>query len=279
MTPPPVPIPPVPLPPVPLPPVPEVARISLRAPPFWKENPALWFRQLESQFITNGITRSASKYHITVAALETSIITQVSDLILNPPEQNMYETLKARLESHFAESEERKFKKLLNEIDLGDKRPSHLLREMRELAGNRVGEELLKSLWLQRLPPQIQAILSTSEGTTFKLAEMADKICEAVDRRDVSAISTSQNSSADIVRLEKQISELTKLVSEMSRSDRGRDATPRNSRQRSRSNTRNTCQKSGSRSQSANSSVCWFHYKFGDQAKNCRAPCSFPQGN
>lgn len=264
---------------------PEVSRISVRAPPFWKENPSLWFRQLESQFITNGITRSSSKYHITVAALETAIITQVSDVILNPPVINMYETLKARLEKHFAESEEHKLKKLLREIDLGDKRPSHLLREMRELAGEKVGEDLLKTLWLQRLPPQIQAILSTSEGTCNKLAELADKISEAVDRPSISAMAAPPRSNnADIVRLEVQISELTKLVSELAKSDRSRATTsagPSRPRQRSRSR-RSHSRSARPRTASAHSSsdaLCWYHFKFGVHAKNCRAPCSYNSEN
>lgn len=95
----------------------------MRAPPFWKENPTLWFVQLESQFYTNGITQSDTKYHIAVGALETAIINQVSDVVTNPSANNKYETLKQRLQERFTESEERRFKKLLGAIDMGDKLP------------------------------------------------------------------------------------------------------------------------------------------------------------
>ncbi|GBN92234.1 Retrovirus-related Pol polyprotein from transposon TNT 1-94 [Araneus ventricosus] len=39
-----------------------------------------------------------------------------------------------------------RLKKLLQDVELGDKLPSMLLRQMKDLAGNRVGDELLRSL-------------------------------------------------------------------------------------------------------------------------------------
>lgn len=77
-----------------------ISRVAVRAPPFWKENPALWFRQLESQFQMNGITASETKYHIAVAALDKAVINQVSDVVMDPPAANiMYATLKAALKN------------------------------------------------------------------------------------------------------------------------------------------------------------------------------------
>lgn len=158
-----------------------ISRVAVRAPPFWKENPALWFRQLESQFFMNGIVSSETKFHIAVAALDTEIINQVSDVVMHPPTANlMYESLKSRLQERFAESEERRFKKMLNKIEMGDKKPSRLWREMRELAGAGIRDDFLLSLWLQRLPAQIQAILSTADGDVTRLLTMADRIHEVV---------------------------------------------------------------------------------------------------
>nr|XP_042913628.1 uncharacterized protein LOC122273666 [Parasteatoda tepidariorum] len=82
----------------------------------------------------------------------------------------MYDSLKQRSIEIFSISEERRLKKLLQEIALGDRRPSALLRQMQDLAGDRDGDALLKSLWLQRLPTQMQAILSTSSDTLNKLS-------------------------------------------------------------------------------------------------------------
>lgn len=255
----------------------QVSRISMRAPPFWKENPALWFLQLESQFITNGITQSDTKYHIAVAALETSIINQVSDVVLRPPPALKYETLKARLQERFAESEQRRFKKLLGNIDLGDKLPSHLWREMRELAGETFDEDLLKSLWLKRLQPHAQAILSTSNENMARLLTMADKIHEVIDTRDIHAMSlnpvnlqptATQSPKSEFEKLCAQVSELTRQVSALS--------TSRYSRPRERSASRNRPRSS---SRHYKQGQCWYHDQFGPAAKKCLQPCSYKTEN
>lgn len=260
--------------------MPEVSRISMRAPPFWKENPALWFVQLESQFITNGITVSDTKYHITVAALETSIIGQVSDVVLNPPAVNKYEVLKQRLQERFTESEERKFKKLLGAMDLGDKLPSHVWREMRELAGNRISDELLKSLWLQRLQPHAQAILSSSDVDMLRLTSMADKIHEVIDSRGIHAVepqvssgSANATKASDMDELRQQILALSKQISALS-SSHGEEQHRSRSGERSQSRG-GRYRRSASRSVSRASGLCWYHSNFGDNAHKCIAPCNF----
>lgn len=64
----------------------------------WKINPILWFLQLESQFHMNGITGSETKYHVAVVALDSSVINQVSEVVMQSPAANlMYEMLKQRL--------------------------------------------------------------------------------------------------------------------------------------------------------------------------------------
>jgi hypothetical protein len=92
----------------------EVSRVSLKIPPFWKSNPALWFKQLESQFINCGIVQHSTKYHAVVAAIESNILSEVSDIIMKTPENNMYEKLKTTMINRFSEPETTKLKKLLH---------------------------------------------------------------------------------------------------------------------------------------------------------------------
>lgn len=269
-------------PPQPILPQPQhVARIAVRAPPFWKENPALWFRQLESQFHVNGIVASETKYHIAVSALDTAIINQVSDIVMNPPAANiMYETLKNRLQERYAESQERRFKKLLNNIDLGDKRPSHLWREMRDLAGAQVDDNFLRTLWLQRLPAQVQAILSTDDEDINHTLATADRIMEVlsinVDVQMVSSPSTSENNPvsscvSDFERLSMQVSELTKQVSSLTeKKHSGRD--------RSYSRGRHANAPPRNRNDFSEK-MCWYHFHFGSNATKCNKPCSFRAEN
>ncbi|XP_039303210.1 uncharacterized protein LOC120357244 [Solenopsis invicta] len=112
---------------------------------------------MEAQFLTANITVDDMKYNYVIQCLDEACLAEVSDIVLNPPATDKYHALKDRLIKSFADSAEKKLRRLLNEIDLGDRRPSQLFRQMRDLAQSGVSEEVLKSLWLQRLPQQVQA--------------------------------------------------------------------------------------------------------------------------
>lgn len=242
--------------------------VSVRVQPFWKANPALWFHQVEAQFENSRITVDRTKYNMIVSAIESNILAQVSDLVLNPPEENLYESLKNRLLERFADSEQSRLRKLLSNLSVGDRKPSHLLREMRELAGNDFGIAAIKSLWLQRLSPQIQTILSISDDDLEKLASMADKIAEVSNAEiysvGTSASSTRKDSYSD--KILEQIASLTKQVSELSRS-----------RSKSRSEFKSNRNLSNARTNSKvrNKPLCWYHFKFGSNATKCKEPCKF----
>lgn len=267
-----------------------ISRISVRAPPFWKENPALWFKQLESQFQTNGITVSETKYHIAVAALDTAVINQVSDIVMFPPASGKYEALKQRLQDVFADSQQQRLKKLLKIQNHGDKRPSHLWREMRDLAGSEINDNLLKSLWLQQLPAQIQAIVSTDSSDITRLLIMADKIHEIIEvpshvygvdsstsasvpnRLSAGSSQSSMPSSSQFDQLCTQVNALTLQISQLSGSSI--DVIHRNARSPNHTRDR-TPFFSRSRSQNSQSRNCYYHRRFGAHAKKCTKPCAF----
>ncbi|XP_066254127.1 uncharacterized protein [Euwallacea similis] len=155
-----------------------VDRVAVKPPPFWSRNPELWFCQLESQFQLAGVTADSTKFHHVVSALNCEVIEQVGDLFRNPPAGDMFLAIKDRLITLFSESEEQKYKKLVSHTSLGDRKPSHLLNEMAGLGGTSVSKRLLKSMWLQQLPNQIQSILASSNDPLEQLATRADQIAE-----------------------------------------------------------------------------------------------------
>lgn len=69
-----------------------------------------------------------------VSEIESVILAQVSDILTDSTTANKYEEIKKRLIQQIAESEEHRLRKLLKETPFGDKKPSQLLREMRDLA-------------------------------------------------------------------------------------------------------------------------------------------------
>lgn len=262
----------------------EVARVGLKLPPFWDKQPELWFANIESQFNVSGITQDATQYHSVVMALNCDISAYVSDIILQPPTENKYQTLKARLIADFSDSEQRRIKAVLSELSLGDDKPSHLLRRMKQLAGKTIGDDFLRTLWLQRLTPQTQAILSVSDDAVEKLAILADKIHETtsgqVDEVRSSAFlrsctpqSSSQPSFPGMSELYSVLAELKTEIKNLSK-------------QRGRSQSRGRPDRSRSRKRKDNSpdsetnGQCWYHRKFGKSANRCRSPCTWQkQGN
>ncbi|GFT73623.1 hypothetical protein TNCV_3096481 [Trichonephila clavipes] len=58
-------------------------------------------------------------------------LSYVSDIVLSPPNSDKYHTLSQRLITQFSDSETQKIKKLLTDLQLGDEKPSHLLRKMK----------------------------------------------------------------------------------------------------------------------------------------------------
>lgn len=64
-----------------------------------------------------------------------------------------------------------------------------LLRDMMTLGSSKVSDDLLKLMWMQRLPKQIQAILSVSSESLSQLALMADKIADTSDSWEINSIS------------------------------------------------------------------------------------------
>lgn len=242
-----------------------------KIPAFWKSDPELWFCRVEASFSRANITNSTTKFEIIIPCLEFDVLRQISDIVKNPS-ATPYEDLKKRLIESYAESETRKIQRLLEGKTLGDDKPSHFLRTMQQLAGEKVSNDVIKSLWMRSLPPNTQAILiATSHTDLNKLAEVADKIHELQDSTgDVSTVSTSRTS-----RLEEKVEQLTQQIASLV-SDKGFRRRPksRDSRQRRPRSS------SGRRDKTKSENwQCFYHYKFKDKARKCVKPCAWVDEN
>lgn len=240
-----------------------ISRVSVKLPPFWRLNPAVWFKQLESQFALAGITEELTKFHHVVSALQNEELTVVTDLIINPPATKQYEALKLRLCTQYADSENQRFKDLISGMQLGDKKPSRLLLEMRGKASSHIGDELLKTLFLQRLPAHVQQILAISSDSLEKLAEMADGIMAVTD----TAPTVQAVTNCDFTNLKNMIEEMSSRLAKLEVRSRSRSKSPFR-RQRSRST-----------SQDDKHAQCWYHWRFKEKANKCIKPCNFSPEN
>lgn len=236
------------------------AVVSVKLPDFWKSDPEMWFAQAEAQFILANVTKDDTKFYHIVAKVDQSVICHIADLVSAPPAENKYQSLKARLISRFALSPEARLERLLGATDLGDMRPTHLLAKMQELAtGLNVNDNLLKMLFLQRMPAHVRPILTISDGTLSKLAEMADKMTESPN---VASVSTAANgtSSTTNEQMEHMKEQLETLSAEF---------------RRLRSNSNDRRRSRSASSSRMTSEMCWYHRTYGLQAQRCKQPCQY----
>lgn len=242
----------------------EVFNVAFRAPPFWRTHPELWFNQVESQFVLSGIKNPVTKYHCLVANLDCEELALVQD-ILDPKAEDGYTKLKTRLLSQYTDDQNQKLKILMQGIQLGDKRPSRLLCEMRNLSAGKFPDDVLQAMWLQNLPVNIQQILSISSDSLTKLAEMADAIANVSGfQSQIGEVSTnsklSETFQTKFDQLEARISRLETKINKFF----------------STTNYRKTkTSESKLSTPDKNNQMCFYHTKYGNKAHKCISPCSF----
>lgn len=271
----------------------------MRVPPFWRDRPRLWFITFEAAThdLKKGETQLAQ---LVIAQLEKQDIEQISDLLYNPPAEKYYTALKSRLTSVYEESEGRQFQKLLSEMELGEQRPSQLLRRMRDLARDKVPDSTLRLMWMNHLPAHVRSVLIVSDtisktAALDELSLLADKMMEQT--QEVSVVSSSstnhQQPSPTQPKSETQylIEEIRRLSLEVA-SLRTRPSHYQNNYLRSRSpynrqhrtNRNRSTTRSPSRSRTMqrteniptpDSDYCYYHRRFGQKARRCQSPCSF----
>jgi len=246
--------------------------------------PLGWFVQVECQFNTRQITVERTKYDHLVTALPQEVVATVFDTIqtindsfsTDQPNTTPYTSLKKTLIERFTLSESQRIETLLSGIEIGDKRPSEFFRSLKTLAGSdsSVPESLIVKLWMRKLPQMVQATLKANpKAEVSTLLTTADNVFEIFQNHDLPSISsvTSHPSTSknDIDALKSQNQKLECEINELKRmiTNLGRDR----DRSRNRSRTRST-------SRSNSNGLCFYHSRFGTNARKCKSPCSFNKG-
>lgn len=247
-----------------------VAGVSLpsRVPPFWRARPSLWFAQVDALLAQQRVS-DETRFQFVVAQLDREDLEQVSDILLSPPDGRKFQTLRQRLIDVYEESEERRLQRLVDGFELGDQTPSQLLRRIRDASGaSGTPASVLQVLWMKKLPSHLRAILSATTGDLDALAKVADKViahCQpALPVAEVAAVSQQPPPSS---ALETILLDIQRRLARL-------EAPPRSRVDRSLSRGRQRA-----RSSDNPSSVCYYHRRWGDEAKNCRQPCTFHSGN
>jgi transposase InsO family protein len=198
----------------------------------------VWFHQAEAQFHIRKISDDTTKYYHVVASLDQETARRIADTLRAAPS---YTNLKRRLLATYGLSKRERASKLLHLHPLGDRKPSELMDEMLELLDDHSFCFLAEQLFLEQLPEHIRLQLANDEfidprATALKADEMW----------------LSQQEAA------------TKVMKVTAK------ATSQH-----KSNKQRTSHKSKN-PEPTTQQWCFYHTRFGEKAKNCKAPCNHP---
>lgn len=266
--------------------------VRLPWPVIVRDNIELWFIQIDHWFTVNRITSDNTRFSTIVAALDSNLLQQIYETIRNPPATGKYEAVKNAVIRNFTESEQRRAQQLVSGLQLGDKKPSHLLNDLRRMGGENQDEKLLKVLWLNRLPVQVQTCLAASTSSLNDLAQLADSVMETFrvsepfqinsvrsdNEKPSSNVAAASNSNAaanndsDLIsKLATQIDKLTRQIASLQSGKSSSQRGPSNNRSRQRSRSATPM----NRTSNEDDSLCWYHRNYGKEAHKCREPCDF----
>lgn len=257
--------------------------ISIKPQPFNKADPTLWFMQLEMLFALNHLTTDEAKFQYAAVNLDNTISDLASDIIKSPPPSGKYQALKQCIINAVAESEETQLRRLISGVpyDMSIK-PSIFLQRLRNMAHGKCTAVVLRTLFLEKLPHNIQSLLAISRAQSLNdLAADADKIFETMNMNSMNissinsvratSLSESSNNSG-ISEMTSALKTMTLGLSEMQKSiDLLTTSMKTLIKNSERGGSRN---RSSSRSQNKDKfELCYYHAKYGAKATKCRPPC------
>nr|VZI00975.1 unnamed protein product [Spirometra erinaceieuropaei] len=241
---------------------------SFDLPSVWLGDIALWLRTVESRFALRQITREDTKFHCVVAALPMDIATDLRDIIDCPPTDAPYTALKEALISRISLSTQKRLQRLISEEDLADRKATQLLGRSEQLAdGQKLDAAMFKQLFLQRLPPSAQAILTPNipSSTVQMLAETADRIVEYYQPPVTVNVASRSTTAPTIEDVVKRLDVPTLEVSQLRATRAYNSRSPAISR-RPRSPTSN---------QPTVDDFCWYHHNYGSNVHCSHSPCKY----
>ncbi|XP_046810027.1 uncharacterized protein LOC124420610 [Lucilia cuprina] len=260
----------------------EICSTTIKLLQFWTNCPEAWFIHAEMQFANRKVTQDITKYEYVVTALPQDVIVTVLDIIQKPPSSNRYDHLKKILIERHSMSENTKLDKILSNSEMGDQKPSEFYRSLALLGNSNFSPDVLRKIWLRKLPNNINVVLTGSNLTDInELTRLADIIWEVLQSNKIASIrDTTPIHSANSYSLEKVVENLVQATTNICNSFNnlsldvasiknqldGQQYRPLNRRlSRSRSRPRSTNR----------DWICRFHYRYGSEARRCEQPCSY----
>ena len=279
-------------------------------PPFWDVDADLWFVTAENIFRLHNIKLERDRYELTLGSLDLRHLQKVRHVLQDLHGEFSYFQLKEALMRTYSTPRSKQIDELLHRTALGDRQPTELLAHMRELLGTRDAPELFRKLFMDKLPPDVRKIVVASH------AESLDELVERADRvlaEDTSASSgqsfrhRTQPETADLAlhgKIDALVESLNQLTVAQNQETQHRFQHSRPTRRTNYaqypSHTSNTFSRLPINSQQPinnsfrtrntfashptpsplSQGYCFYHTKFGQDARKCQPPCSWaPNSN
>jgi hypothetical protein len=227
-------------------------------PPFWKDDPAGWFLHAEAKFVLMGyVAGSHTCFLHAVGALQPDVQLTVRDItrVVTALTPHPYNLLKAALTGRYTQSPLRQCYQLLTLPPLGDRHPTALFAEIMALVPED-GNVLLNAIFLRLLPDSMRANLNDKGHLPPR--ELAD----------AAALLYHPGVGAPATAGDHTVAAAHHRPTSRSPSKGSRRQTPH----RGASPVRD---RRPLPEPPASSDLCFYHYHFKKQAKNCRQPCAW----
>ena len=274
---------------------------TFRLPHFTPDEPDLWLVQVQCAFDVSGVHSDELRFKLLVANLPAGIAAQVKDVIRTT---RSFTALSTALQTRLAQSRAERLQSLLSRQQLGDQKPTLLLRSMRNelsAAGDAPADtELFRTLFQQRLPQSVRAALALlpADSSLDTLAQAADRYLDATGpEQRVAAVAAAQPAppppaaappAPGATGLEYVVATLVAKMEQLEASNRrlqdaihqGRSQGRSQSRRRQSSRPRRP--QTPARAQSpahTGQRLCWYHEQFGAEARRCTPPCTWSAEN
>ena len=239
----------------------------LNLPPFTTTDAAPWFQRVEALFRLRDIRSASRKADYIIGALPAETFSQIADwLVEQATDTILYGDLKQEIIRRCSPTPEERSKKIMDllRLPLGDQRPSAAFREMKALStmlqpdGTTAPIDLIRVLWLLRLPQEIRAAITDfASKAEEELIKQADSLIGA------SKLATTARAAAATIPQEEE---------DMTSSG---DDDPYTMAAQQRRQQR-TYQRPP---EAARRPICMYHRRFGRRARNCSQPCHFSKNS
>lgn len=211
--------------------------VSVKLPAVWTHRIESWFAQAEAQFNLRKIVDDDTKYWYIISALTDEVAERAARIIDQPPSSNKYKAIKDFLLRRYGLKDSQRADLLLSIRSLGDRTPTQLADEMLRINGDNDPNHFLLVQLFVRALPPSVQQQIASVPRT-DLYNLAEEA-----EKIIAATPAMEVASID--------------------SDGDQSAAP------------SLCAVSSSRA--TKDRLCYFHRKFGDQARRCQSPCSWRQ--